>query len=73
MTDSSLKLNEMQRTSIEFERQRHLANWFIKSGPHMPIPATNTAVPTAAAPTVTPATTAVANTTEATTSSGMGK
>lgn len=25
----------MQRTSIEFERQRHLANWFIKSSPHM--------------------------------------
>ncbi|XP_055372152.1 putative uncharacterized protein DDB_G0277255 [Condylostylus longicornis] len=37
MTDS-LKLAEMQRTSIEFERQRHLANWFIKSGPHMAKP-----------------------------------
>lgn len=37
MTDS-LKLAEMQRTSIEFERQRHLANWFIKSSPHMASP-----------------------------------
>ncbi|CAD7086262.1 unnamed protein product [Hermetia illucens] len=37
MTDS-LKLAEMQRTNIEFERQRHLANWFIKSSPHMPTP-----------------------------------
>ncbi|XP_055851643.1 uncharacterized protein LOC129915942 isoform X2 [Episyrphus balteatus] len=37
MTDS-LKLAEMQRTSIEFERQRHLANWFIKSSPHMATP-----------------------------------
>lgn len=31
----SLKLSEMQRTNIEFERQRHLANWLMKSGPHM--------------------------------------
>lgn len=25
----------MQRTNIEFERQRHLANWLVKSSPHM--------------------------------------
>lgn len=37
MTDS-LKLAEMQRTNIEFERQRHLANWLIKSSPHMATP-----------------------------------
>lgn len=34
MTDS-LKLTELHRTSIEYERQRHLANWLIKSSPHM--------------------------------------
>lgn len=34
MTDS-LKLAKFQRTHIEYERQRHLANWLIKSGPHM--------------------------------------
>lgn len=34
MTDS-LKLNELHRTNIEYERQRHLANWLIKSSPHM--------------------------------------
>ncbi|KAL9925453.1 imaginal disc development protein B4 isoform 1-T2 [Glossina fuscipes fuscipes] len=37
MTDS-FKLAEMQRTNIEFERQRHLANWLIKSSPHMATP-----------------------------------
>ncbi|XP_037928062.1 uncharacterized protein LOC119662503 isoform X2 [Teleopsis dalmanni] len=37
MTDS-FKLVEMQRTSIEFERQRHLTNWLISSGPHMATP-----------------------------------
>ncbi|XP_065358104.1 uncharacterized protein B4 [Calliphora vicina] len=39
MTDS-FKLAEMQRTNIEFERQRHLANWLIKSSPHMATPPT---------------------------------
>jgi hypothetical protein len=40
MTDA-LKLTDMhmqQRTNIEFERQRHLANWLIESSPHMPKP-----------------------------------
>lgn len=39
MTDS-IKLSELHRTNIEYERQRHLANWFIKSSPHMakPVP-----------------------------------
>lgn len=32
----ALKLADMQRASIEFERQRHLANWLIESSPHMP-------------------------------------
>ncbi|XP_075149121.1 imaginal disc development protein B4 [Haematobia irritans] len=39
MTDF-LKLAEMQRTNIEIERQRHLANWLIKSSPHMATPQT---------------------------------
>ncbi|XP_049538030.1 uncharacterized protein LOC125952550 isoform X1 [Anopheles darlingi] len=38
MTDA-LKMTDMQqRASIEFERQRHLANWLIESSPHMPNP-----------------------------------
>lgn len=43
MTDS-IKLAELHRTNIEYERQRHLANWFIKSSPHMakPVPSANT-------------------------------
>lgn len=37
MTDA-LKMSELQRTTIEFERQRHLANWLIKSSAHMAKP-----------------------------------
>lgn len=44
MTDS-IKLSELHRTNIEYERQRHLANWFIKSSPHMAKPVT-TSTPT---------------------------
>ncbi|XP_034670239.1 uncharacterized protein LOC117902757 [Drosophila subobscura] len=33
--NETFKLSEMQRTNIEFERQRHLANWLVKSSPHM--------------------------------------
>lgn len=44
MTDS-IKLAEIHRTNVEYERQRHLANWLIKSSPHMakplPVPATS--------------------------------
>lgn len=40
MTDS-IKLSEIHRTNIEYERQRHLANWFIKSSPHMAKPVSN--------------------------------
>lgn len=51
MTDS-LKLAKFQRTHIEYERQRHLANWLIKSGPHMgkpPLsPSTSAGAPTPA-------------------------
>lgn len=32
-------MHMQQRTNIEFERQRHLANWLIESSPHMPKPA----------------------------------
>lgn len=46
MTDS-IKLSEIHRTNIEYERQRHLANWFIKSSPHMAKPPAN-ATPTKA-------------------------
>lgn len=35
MTTESIKLAELHRTNIDYERQRHLANWLIKSGPHM--------------------------------------
>lgn len=50
MTDS-IKLSEIHRTNIEYERQRHLANWFIKSSPHMakPLPP-----PTSTSAVVTP-------------------
>lgn len=41
MTDS-IKLSELHRTNIEYERQRHLANWFIKSSPHMAKPVSTT-------------------------------
>ncbi|XP_055600002.1 uncharacterized protein LOC129749140 [Uranotaenia lowii] len=36
MTDA-LKMADMQRANVEFERQRHLANWLIQSSPHMPV------------------------------------
>jgi hypothetical protein len=35
MTEA-LKYDMQQRTNIEFERQRHIANWLIESSPHMP-------------------------------------
>jgi len=35
----------MQRTNIEFERQRHLANWLVKSSPHMAAAAAASAAP----------------------------
>lgn len=35
MTTESIKIAELHRTNIDYERQRHLANWLIKSGPHM--------------------------------------
>ncbi|XP_053960757.1 uncharacterized protein LOC128864965 [Anastrepha ludens] len=63
MTDS-IKLSEMQRSSIEFERQRHLANWFIKSSPHM---ATPTTVATVATTTTTASSAAAAAAAGATT------
>lgn len=46
MTDS-IKLAEIHRTNVEYERQRHLANWLIKSSPHMakPLPVPTTVPP----------------------------
>ena len=39
MTDA-IKLTDMlQQRTVEYERQRHLANWLIESSPHMPKPA----------------------------------
>jgi hypothetical protein len=40
MTDAIIKLSDMhmQQRTIEYERQRHLANWLIESSPHMPKP-----------------------------------
>jgi hypothetical protein len=35
MTEA-LKYDMQQRNNIEFERQRHIANWLIESSPHMP-------------------------------------
>ncbi|CRK89732.1 CLUMA_CG003475, isoform A [Clunio marinus] len=38
MTDA-IKLTDMlQQRTIDYERQRHLANWLIESSPHMPKP-----------------------------------
>ncbi|XP_055632648.1 uncharacterized protein LOC129773113 isoform X2 [Toxorhynchites rutilus septentrionalis] len=34
----TVKLADMQRASLDFERQRHLTNWLIESSPHMPKP-----------------------------------
>jgi hypothetical protein len=40
MTDAVIKLADMHmQRSLEYERQRHLANWLIESSPHMPKPA----------------------------------
>ncbi|KAH8274099.1 hypothetical protein KR044_010381, partial [Drosophila immigrans] len=40
---------KMQRTNIEFERQRHLAHWLVKSSPHMAAAAAASAAPPTAA------------------------
>ncbi|ALC39093.1 B4 [Drosophila busckii] len=44
----------MQRTNIEFERQRHLANWLVKSSPHMAAAAAGAAAAATATTTGTP-------------------
>ncbi|KAH8412545.1 hypothetical protein KR009_002931 [Drosophila setifemur] len=60
----------MQRTNIEFERQRHLANWLVRSSPHMAAAAAGAAAtPTTAAPAVTASTTTTAAAAAATTNS----
>ncbi|XP_063698932.1 uncharacterized protein LOC134829660 [Culicoides brevitarsis] len=42
MTDALTKYTELQQlTNIEYERQRHLANWLMQSSIHMPDPGTN--------------------------------
>uniref|UniRef100_A0A336M7L0 CSON013306 protein n=1 Tax=Culicoides sonorensis TaxID=179676 RepID=A0A336M7L0_CULSO len=41
MTDALTKYTELQQlTNIEYERQRHLANWLMQSSIHMPDPLT---------------------------------
>ncbi|XP_044316423.1 uncharacterized protein LOC108043812 isoform X1 [Drosophila rhopaloa] len=48
--NETFKLSGMQRSNIELERQRHLANWLVKSSPHMAAAAAvavTTAAPTA--------------------------
>lgn len=42
MTDALTKYTELQQlTNIEYERQRHLANWLMQSSIHMPDPGNN--------------------------------
>eukprot|EP00099_Drosophila_melanogaster_P007771 NP_001260445.1 B4, isoform C [Drosophila melanogaster] len=68
--NETLKLSGlgMQRTNIELERQRHLANWLMNSRPHMPGgPAAATTTSAAAATTPTASATKGATTTTATT------
>ncbi|XP_033236963.1 uncharacterized protein B4 isoform X2 [Drosophila pseudoobscura] len=60
----TFKLSEMQRTNIEFERQRHLANWLVKSSPHM--------AAAAAAGVSTPPSGAAANTSNTGSTGGVG-
>lgn len=48
--NETFKLSGMQRSNIELERQRHLANWLVKSSPHMAAAAAaGAATPTAGA------------------------
>jgi len=68
--NETLKLSGlgMQRTNIELERQRHLANWLMNSRPHMPGgPAAATTTSAAAATTPAASATKGATTTTATT------
>ncbi|KAH8266606.1 hypothetical protein KR018_002934 [Drosophila ironensis] len=53
--NETFKLSRMQRTNIDFERQRHLANWLVRSSPHMAAAAAGAGVGAGAA--ATPATT----------------
>lgn len=42
MTDALTKYTELQQlTNIEYERQRHLANWLMQSSIHMPDPSSS--------------------------------
>uniref|UniRef100_A0A1B0D5L5 CABIT domain-containing protein n=1 Tax=Phlebotomus papatasi TaxID=29031 RepID=A0A1B0D5L5_PHLPP len=34
----SIRLSDIQNSNLDFERKQHLANWLIKSSPHMPNP-----------------------------------
>lgn len=68
--NETLKLSGlgMQRTNIELERQRHLANWLMNSRPHMPGgPAAATTTSAAAATTPAASATKGATTTTTTT------
>ncbi|KAI8042607.1 uncharacterized protein LOC128263268 isoform X1 [Drosophila gunungcola] len=65
--NETFKLSGMQRTNIELERQRHLANWLVKSSPHMAAAAA-VAATTATTPNTASSTTAMAS---ATTNPGL--
>ncbi|GAB0096812.1 LOC108017129 [Sergentomyia squamirostris] len=41
----SVRLSDIQNSNLDFERKQHLANWLIKSSPHMPNPVATTALP----------------------------
>ncbi|XP_059616321.1 uncharacterized protein LOC132261495 isoform X2 [Phlebotomus argentipes] len=44
----SVRLSDIQSANLDFERKQHLANWLIKSSPHMPNPVatiTSTGIP----------------------------
>jgi len=51
----------MQRSNIELERQRHLANWLVKSSPHMAAAAAVAATTTTASTPTTATTTTGTN------------
>ncbi|XP_023031799.1 uncharacterized protein LOC6641823 isoform X1 [Drosophila willistoni] len=77
--NEAYKLAEMQRTNIEFERQRHLANWLVKSSPHMAAAAaagstttTSQTTTTTLVTTATTTTSALAGATNITGSTGGG-
>ncbi|KAH8260441.1 hypothetical protein KR026_012411 [Drosophila bipectinata] len=71
--NETFKLSRMQRTNIDFERQRHLANWLVRSSPHMAAAAAGAAAtPTTTASSSAAAAAAVTTTTGHSNSTGGG-